>query len=340
MTKLFFAILIVVLLAELSLYIAGLFLSSTGLIIENRGAGPASLIQHSSEGESDVTLMFVGDIMLDRGVAYKVNKEGRGDFKFPFLLIAQELQKADLLFGNLESPISNKGAKVGSIYSFRAKPEAVEGLKYAGFDILSLANNHMFDYQRMALEDTMDILKENGIDYVGAGFDQAEAFSVKLKEIKGTRTGFLAYTNLGPVTWRATADTPGIARIDESSLEEIKADIANIKRVVDILVISLHVGEEYSSKPTPFQRSFARACIEAGADLAVGHHSHVGQEVGQYQNGWIAYSLGNFVFDQGFSDQTMKGVLLKVLIKDKKIKAVMPQEVQLNEHFQPALVEN
>jgi len=141
---------------------------------------------------SEISIFFVGDIMLDRGVEYMINKEGKKDFKFPFLKIADELKKSDILFGNLEGPISDRGIKVGSIYSFRFKPEAINGLLYADFDILSLANNHMFDYQRIALEDTMDILKGNNIDYIGAGFNKEEAFSLKIKQIKNTKIGFLA----------------------------------------------------------------------------------------------------------------------------------------------------
>lgn len=89
--------------------------------------------------------MFLGDIMLDRGVEYMVRKEGKADFRWPFLKIADYLKEADILFGNLESPISDNGHKVGSIYSFRADPEAMDGLIYAGFDVVSLANNHIFD---------------------------------------------------------------------------------------------------------------------------------------------------------------------------------------------------
>ena len=104
----------------------------------------------------EIKLFAVGDIMLDRGVEYMVRRYNGGDFIFPFLNIKKELDNSDILFGNLESVISDKGERVGSIYSFRADIDSVAGLKYAGFDIVSLANNHMFDYQSIALEDTMN----------------------------------------------------------------------------------------------------------------------------------------------------------------------------------------
>ena len=305
-------------------------------ILSSRDNAPLS-IGEKQEGpdDSEINLFFVGDIMLGRGVEYMINKQGKGDFKFSFLKIASELQKSDILFANLEGPISDRGVRVGSIYSFRFKPEAVDGLVYGGFDILSLANNHMLDYQRIALEDTMNILKENNIDYIGAGFNKEEAFSLKIKEIKNTRIGFLAYTNLGPGNWKAGEKNSGMAWISENDIGEIAEDIKKSKKEVDILIISLHAGEEYEENPTSFQTSFAMNCIENGADLVVGHHSHVVQKIERYNDGWIAYSLGNFIFDQGFSEETMKSIILKVAIKDKKIKEISSENIRINEYFQP-----
>lgn len=138
----------------------------------------------------NTVLMFVGDVMLDRGVEYNIENTGKGDFKFPFLKAADYLKGACILVGNLEGPISDKGEKVGSIYSFRNNPKAIEGLKFAGFDILSVANNHIFDYGRDAMEDTFFRLKAAGIDYVGGGFNEKEAYSPVIREIKGTKIAF------------------------------------------------------------------------------------------------------------------------------------------------------
>jgi len=289
--------------------------------------------------DSEINFFFVGDIMLDRGVEHMINKEGEGDFRFPFFKIADELKKSDILFGNLEGPISDRGIKVGSIYSFRFKAEAIDGLLYAGFDILSLANNHMLDYQRIALEDTMDILKENNIDYIGAGFNKEEAFSLKIKEIKGTKIGFLAYTNLGSKNWQAGNENSGMAWISENDMAKVIEYIKKAKEKVDVLVISLHAGEEYAENPTNFQISFAQDCIDNGADLVIGHHPHVVQRIEKYKDGWIAYSLGNFIFDQHFSEKTMESIILKVVINEKKIKEVYSEDIRINKYFQPELDE-
>jgi len=272
--------------------------------------------------------------MLDRGVKYMIEEYGDGDYRFPFLKTADYLNKADILFGNLEGPISDKGKKVGSIYSFRAKPEAIDSLKFAGFDILSVANNHIFDYGKIAMEDTFSKLREAKIDFVGGGFTEIEAYSPIIKEIKETKIAFLAYTSLGTSYWGARNDESGIAWLEKERMEK---EIKEAKNQADLVIVSIHYGEEYFSKPTQFQISISQTAVDAGANLVIGHHPHVVQEIEKYKNGYIAYSLGNFVFDQGFSEKTMRGLMLKVLIEDSKIKEVVPIEIKINKFFQPEI---
>jgi poly-gamma-glutamate synthesis protein (capsule biosynthesis protein) len=235
----------------------------------------------------------------------------------------------------LESVISDKGKKVGSVYSFRAKPEAIEGLKFAGFDILSVANNHIFDYGREAMEDSFKRLKEAKIDFVGGGFNEKEACSPIIKEIGKTKIAFLAFSNLGTPFWGANEKRSGICWLGKEKMEKI---IKEIKKKVDIVVVSFHYGEEYFSKPTNFQIEISKAAIDAGADLIIGHHPHAIQPIEIYKRGYIAYSLGNFIFDQKFSKETMEGLTLKVLIENSKIKEIIPIKIKLNEFFQPELV--
>ncbi len=302
---------------------------------------PASVIKPVLEIEPvpEIVLYAVGDIMMDRGVEYMIEKYGEGDFKFPFLNIASYLQEADIVFANLEGPISERGKRVGSIYSFRMQPESADSLDWAGFNVISLANNHMFDYQSVALQDTMTAFKERGITYIGAGFNRDDAFSLKIREVAGTRIGFLGYTNMGPVGWRASSKRPGMAWIDQNTLPNVLDYISQAKAQVDVLVVSLHAGVEYAPEPNYFQTSFSQQAIEAGADLVLGHHPHVAQKQEKYQDGWVAYSLGNFVFDQGFSEETMQSMLLKVVIVNKKIKQVIPQTIKMNQYFQPEIFE-
>jgi poly-gamma-glutamate synthesis protein (capsule biosynthesis protein) len=317
------------------IFCAFVFVKTNELTQELENLVTSSLVFQLKRNEK-ITLFFVGDVMLDRGVKRAIKKYGEGDFKFPFLKIIPFLKEADILVGNLEGPVSDKGKKVGSIYSFRMDPKAIEGLKFAGFDILSLANNHIFDYGREALEDTFLRLRDAGIDYLGGGFNEIEACSPKIKEIRGTKIAFLAFTNLGSPFWQAKSDTSGICWLNKENLER---GIKEAKNKADFVIVLFHFGNEYEKKPNIEQKDFAHFAIDSGADLIVGHHPHVIQEIEEYKGKYIAYSLGNFIFDQSFSKETMEGILLKVIIKNKKIKEILPTKTKINQYFQVELLE-
>ncbi len=272
---------------------------------------------------------FVGDVMLDRGVLLQTRSQG--DYRFPFLKIKEDLEKFDILFGNLESMISDKGANQGSIYSFRAPPETMEGLVYAGFDVLSIANNHSFDWGINALTDTKERLIKEKIVPVGGGLS---AYDPVFLNEKDTIIAFLAYSAVGAPGWATTESVPGIAWYSDERLEEgIKIAEADS----DIVVVSIHYGEEYQKSPNEEQIRISERAIDLGADMVIGHHPHVIQPVIEYKEGIIAYSLGNFVFDQAFSEETMTGLLLEVKIKDGKINSYNPIEVRINDYFQPTI---
>ncbi|HXK32210.1 MAG TPA: CapA family protein, partial [Candidatus Paceibacterota bacterium] len=221
----------------------------------------------------------------------------------------------------------------------RADPKAMEGLVFAGFNVVSLANNHALDYGKDALEDCLVRLKDSGIDYVGAGFNGKEAFYLVIKEINSTKIGFLAYTDLGPETWRAGEERSGIAWIKDSDFGKIGQDIQEAKSKVDVLIVSIHSGEEYVQELTPFQLNFTKMAIEAGADLIAGHHPHVVQKDEKYGDQYVFYSLGNFIFDQSFSEQTMQSEIVEITIENKKIKEVTAKQIKINEFFQPEIYE-
>lgn len=281
------------------------------------------------------TLLFIGDIMLSRGVANQIQKHN--DYKYPFLKIAETIKSADLSFGNLEGPISARGANQGSQYSFRADPKAVEGLKFAGFDILSVANNHIFDWGQDALLDTLSIARDNGIKTIGAGENFEKANSPVFKNISGIKIAFLAYTNLYPESLSASENKPGISSFDA---ERVKKEIAEIKNSgsADIVIVSFHWGEEYQNRANNLQKDIARSLIDVGADLIIGHHPHVIQEIEKYKDKWVAYSLGNFVFDQYFSEETKTGLILKVKVQNKKIIDIEQAKIRINETFQPEII--
>ena len=272
-----------------------------------------------------ISLIFVGDIMLDRGVRAKIEKVGNNDFRFPFLKIANILNEADIVAGNLEGSLSDKGKEVGNLYSFRMPLQSLGGLTFAGFDVLFLANNHLGDWGEKALEDTVLNLRNVGILPVGAGVDLEKAYVPKIAEIKGVKIAFLAFSDFF---------VPGVALAKE---EKIKSAVNEAKALADLVVVVFHFGDEYSKEPNKRQKLLAQLAIGAGADLVIGFHPHVVQPLEVYHGKYIAYSLGNFVFDQNFSKETMIGGLLKVFLKGKDIISAALYEVRLNNNFQPEL---
>lgn len=288
-----------------------------------------------SKSSAEVKIGFVGDVMLARGVEGAIKNFGDSDFRFPFLRIAEKLQEYDFLFGNLEGPVSDKGENLGSAYSFRMEPKAIDGLKFAGFDILSVANNHIGDWGEEAMKDAFSHLKEAGILYVGGGFDKEEAYKPRIVDIKGTKIAFLGFSQFGKNYLEAGGlNQVGLAFAYE---DEIEKRTREAKEKSDIIVVSFHWGDEYQKEPNDYQKRIGRLAVEAGADLVIGHHPHVIQPVEKYQDSYIAYSLGNFVFDQNFSEETMEGLLLEAVIKNGSISEINPIEMKISDKFQPFL---
>jgi poly-gamma-glutamate synthesis protein (capsule biosynthesis protein) len=260
--------------------------------------------------ETQVSLIAVGDIMLGdhplyvgRGVGAKIKQKGP---TFPFSEVASNLKEGDVIFGNLEAVLSNRGidSKRLSSVSMRAAPEAVEGLTYAGFNILSLANNHILEHGEDAVSETMTILSRHDIKYVGVDTDITKAREPLIVDAKGIKIAFLAYCLIPDKTAYISINDP----------QEICSDVRKAKPQADVVVVSLHWGNEFMEKPSPSQVRLAHQIIDAGASVILGHHPHVLQGVETYKKGIIAYSLGNFIFDQIFLEETRYGVILECLL--------------------------
>ena len=290
---------------------------------------PQTPVKASNEAE----LIFTGDVMLSRHIGELMAQ--KQDYNFPYEKIASDLSGADLVFGNLETPVSNKGESAHTLYSFRANPLVLSGLKNAGFKVVSVANNHAFDYKLGAFADTLVNLKNAGIAYSGGGANFTEAHAGAYQEINGVKITFLAYTDLLPQSAAATDNQTGFAYLDEAQMVK---DIKEAKTKSDLVIVSCHFGQEYKTKSNAHQQKIAAAAVKAGADLIVGHHPHVAQEVSKINGVTVAYSLGNFVFDQNFSADTKNALILKVKIKDKKIIKVEPKKIKFTSSFQPYLV--
>lgn len=294
-------------------------------------------IDIGSKGNNDkeISFTFVGDIMLDRNVLNSVRKNGSGDFSFIFENI-DFLDESDVTFGNLEGPASDKGEDLGNLYSFRMNPLVTLSLKGAGFDALSVANNHSADWGEEAFLDTLERLRRSGISPVGGGVDIDEAESAEIIERKGFKVGFLGFSDVGPKWFEAGNGKPGILLAEIDTVENlVKKTIAQ----ADYIIVSFHFGNEYEMTPSERQERLAKSAIDAGANIVVGHHPHVEQKIEIYNGGLIAYSLGNFIFDQNFSKETMEGALLNVVFSGQDIVSVYKKKVKLNEFFQVYLAD-
>ncbi|MDH5442179.1 MAG: CapA family protein, partial [Candidatus Nomurabacteria bacterium] len=227
----------------------------------------------------------VGDIMLSRGVEAKVNRAG-GDYNLPFRLISDDLNQADLVFANHEGPMSDLGGDQGGKYSFRFDTKFAQMLAGAGVDIVSLANNHMFDWGKDALCDTPAQLKQVDIDSVGAGCDSARANKPSIQTLDdGTRIAFIAYQNLLPNKWASAGDNrPGMSNFDRQEIVKTIQGLQN-NDIADLIFVSIHWGAEYKTRSNIDQQNLAHEWIDAGADVVIGHHPHVAQEIERYGNG-------------------------------------------------------
>ncbi len=277
------------------------------------------------------TLLFTGDVMLSRAVGARM--AARNDWSLPFRLITDTLQSADLRYCNLECPISDRGANLHHLYSFRADPKSIEGLTTAGFNVASQANNHSYDWGPDALLDSLARLRAAGVQPVGAGQNALAAHYPLLVKVGTLRIAFLAYVNVDPREAAAGVDRPGVAWLDPA---QALADIRFARPLADLVVVCPHWGVEYAAKPSRDQVDLAHQMIDAGADLIVGSHPHVTQPLENYSGHWIAYSLGNFIFDQE-SPATHRGLLLKVTVQGRKIVEAQPLEIRINSNYQAEL---
>jgi poly-gamma-glutamate synthesis protein (capsule biosynthesis protein) len=200
-----------------------------------------------------------------------------------------------------------------------------------------MANNHIGDYTRLALEDTLTLGREAGFHITGGGFSYYEAIEPNIVEVKGIQIGYLAFSDFGPQSILASATNASSSGILSASDPNIQAIIFDASQKCDLLVVSYHFGDEYKPLSNSRQQYLARLAIDAGADIVAGAHPHVEQQVEEYKGGVIAYSLGNFIFDQNFSAETMRGMKLDVVVTKNGIESYSTSTIYMNENYQPHL---
>ncbi len=240
-----------------------------------------------------ISVAAVGDMEFDRSVATLIAAQGGAA---PLSKVSHLLSGADVTVGNLESCLSNKGSRVVKDVTFRGDPRAMAGLIAAGFDLVSLANNHVLDLGPVGLADEIARLDRAHIAHAGAGPDTAAAWKPAVIGRRGAKVAFLSFSWVVPPGFLAGAHRAGFAsgRYDPAAVSRA---IRRAKIGADYVLVSFHWGKEYTDNANSEQVRAAHAAIDAGADMVVSEHPHVIQAVERYHKGIIAYSLGDFVFD-------------------------------------------
>ena len=256
--------------------------------------GLSLMAMAASADDRPVTMLFVGDVMLDEQPGSMI-RQGRD----PLAAFAELFQRADVRIGNLECVIATKGKAEDKPYVFRAHPRVTPWLKRY-FSAVSLANNHTGDYGPQAFSEMLGHLERRGIPYFGGGRNLREAHRPYLIDVRGRRIAVLGYNEFFPRSFEALHDRPGTAWSDD---DYVVADIrkARTEYQAEIVIVYPHWGWEYEKIASPRQQRLARLMIDAGADAVVGGHPHVTQNIEMYRGKPIFYSLGNFVFN-GFDD--------------------------------------
>ncbi len=258
-------------------------------------------------------MVFTGDIAIGTST------------QTAYQYVAEYLNGADFVFADLACVMT------------AAAP--IAGLSYAGIDAVSVANDHTFAGGRPAFDRCLAMLKAAGIAPIGGG-SFTEAYTAKIFDVKGTRVAFLAFTLVGDETIiRAQSSDSGM--VPQTGVawfytKYVNPAIIAAKKTADIVIVSMHFGADKETLPNSAQDRFAHQCIDQGAHLVIGHHPGVIQPVMVYAKGFLAYSLGNLVSNTSVT-AAKRGMMLEVLLQNKKIYQVNRKYVQINSSYQPVM---
>lgn len=284
-------------------------------------------------GPAPLKIVAVGDIMLDGTARPVLSEKG---YDHPFVQMRQFFDGAHIVFGNLEGPLTTRGKpEQEKTYVFRSPPDKVsQALKNAGFNVLSLANNHTLDYGPHGLADTIQALDSVGIFHAGAGANVHEARRPVIMEAAGKRIAILAYSLTLPENFYAGRKTPGTAF---GHAAFIRADVESARRQANIVLVSFHWGQEGKTRLREYQTRLGRLAIDAGAVAVIGHHPHILQGVERYKDGVILYSLGNFTFGS-YSNQAKVSAVAELTFADESLATLRLYPINVNNFevvFQP-----
>ena len=275
-----------------------------------------------------VSLVFAGDIVLDGGPGLAI-AAGRD----PFAAFAPLFAQADIRVANLECVVATVGEPEEKIFKFRAAPPTLDILK-RHIDAVSIANNHSGDFGRPAFEQMLGLLDQAGIGRFGGGHNLLEAHAPLIIERHGLRIALLGYNEFMPRSFEADAHGAGSAWSED---EQVSADIhaARSHYHADIVIPIMHWGWENELHSSTRQQQLARLMIDAGADVVIGGHPHVTQEVAYYHGKLIVYSVGNFMIDLLDNDNQTRGWLLQLELDHQGVRSWHTAVAQIDSEGTP-----
>jgi len=334
--------------------------SATAATKAGREALPAILAVMRVQPPRPVTVVATGDILQSRCSLTQIRATGDwgAALRGP---VAEYLASADLALGSLDGSIQDVSEPFGCIATtnLTSPPEVLEALTIAGFDEITVATNHIFDCGEAAcgtkaLLQTLHFLEGAGIKHVGGGATLEEALAPAIFAVRGLRIGVLGFDDVAAQDLEATDTSPGTAPLDddykeeraagepaffrpaaELSLARFKERIARLKSQVDIVVVQVQSGTEDTHTPSPRSLKALRAAAENGADLVVGNQAHWVQAIETRGNTFVAYALGNFIFDQVHTPEHTQGYLLEATFIDKRLVVVRFVPYQIEDRYRP-----
>lgn len=274
----------------------------------NKSISNANAIDNNFDNTKKISIVAVGDIMFHIPQVKNAYNGKTYDFSGAFKDIRSELQAADITVGNYEA-VTLPARRLSGFPRFNVPEETIDAIKYAGFDVLSIANNHIMDYEQVGLISTKRLINKRGILTIGAGEKKEKKYTIINKN--GIKVGFLAYT-FGTNYKRAEKNT-----LNYIDIKRIKQDLVEIKRLCDFTIVYLHSGTEYVREVEDGQRKLCRRIADLGADCVLNSHPHVARESEVYEtngkNVFINYSMGNFLSNQN-DKYTDIGLVIKLSV--------------------------
>jgi len=270
--------------------------------------------------DKNLTLLFGGDVMLGRSVNTQIIK--KQNFSWPVEKISEITRQADLFMVNLEGPFKSGCKPTDTGMVFCTDPRSISTLTSAGVDVVNLANNHIYNQGKEGFSETIDILNKNNIVPVGALLVDNPVLT-----LKNTKIAILGFNDIPPYP----------NEINKLTEDNLVNQIKEIRSKVDLLIVTVHWGNEYQ-KTSARQKKYAHLAIDSGADVVIGHHPHWVQGYEEYKGKPIYYSLGNLIFDQMWSEETKKGLVVRLNYNNKKLIKREDLPIKIFNYGQPSFI--